>query len=752
MEILKKALVKVDRPGTFCVYGKVPFMAPGIRINAVGDLAFPLQKEQAEKIKEQASYAPFGKGMDTLVDLTVRNVWELNPSEVSVHNPAWKNVLNNITLEVGKALGVNQNITPHFYKLLLYEKGSFFLPHQDTEKEDRMFATLTITLPSHHRGGDFTITHEGEKVSFSFEREEDLYYVQYAAFYADCKHEVKSVTEGYRLTLIYNLTFSGDSQLMEAPKNHRYLPDFIKGLEQLRGSSVEKFVIPLDHEYTEKNLSFQNLKNIDYAKGELMIKAAREADFMIYLAFIHREESGSPEDDGYDSRYYGDHDVSSSSYQMEEVYDESAYIEHWIDPEGKEMMFGRFYLEDEEFIEPFDFHDYEPYQQEYEGYAGNYGPSLDQVYRHAAVILWPQERHFVMLAEKGPKIAVSALRAYFDRYLTTQDESVKQECRAFAAVIIDFWEPKRYYPIQDENLSFREGMLEVLLKLDEPRLISKFIEGVMYYTISGKEGPHLAAAGVKWGWSIIAELLNIPKHLEEDQSESLSLLLKALCLGDKTREREQFCQQFFSEVIMHIREYKSAKDRNSYAYSKTASRKNTLVGIVQSASWLKIADRAADFFDHVLQKEDKWSLDRVVLPFLVEMPEEQKSIYDPFIFDDLASKVSKLLKEHLATPLVEPRDWVQNVKLPCSRADCEELQAFLLHPEAKVHRFRVNKERRQYLHQLIERHNLDMNHVTERKGSPHTLVCTKTRRTWEKLKKQRAYREHCYKEIRQLLA
>jgi hypothetical protein len=44
----------------------------------------------------------------------------------------------------------------------------------------------------------------------------------------------------------------------------------------------------------------------------------------------------------------------------------------------------------------------------------------------------------------------------------------------------------------------------------------------------------------------------------------------------------------------------------------------------------------------------------------------------------------------------------------------------------------VRKNRRQHLHQQIERHGLDMTHVTERRGSPQTLVCTKTRRTYER--------------------
>ena len=37
---------------------------------------------------------------------------------------------------------------------------------------------------------------------------------------------------------------------------------------------------------------------------------------------------------------------------------------------------------------------------------------------------------------------------------------------------------------------------------------------------------------------------------------------------------------------------------------------------------------------------------------------------------------------------------------------------------------------------MIDRHRLDMTHVTERVGSPQTLVCTKDRRTFEQRMKQ----------------
>jgi hypothetical protein len=92
---------------------------------------------------------------------------------------------------------------------------------------------------------------------------------------------------------------------------------------------------------------------------------------------------------------------------------------------------------------------------------------------------------------------------------------------------------------------------------------------------------------------------------------------------------------------------------------------------------------------------------------------------------------TKLLarSEHPPEP---PKDWRQARKIRCTCADCRELQAFLLDPVEQTHRFAVRKDRRRHLHEQIQRHRLDMTHETERRGSPQTLVCTKTRRTYER--------------------
>jgi hypothetical protein len=83
-------------------------------------------------------------------------------------------------------------------------------------------------------------------------------------------------------------------------------------------------------------------------------------------------------------------------------------------------------------------------------------------------------------------------------------------------------------------------------------------------------------------------------------------------------------------------------------------------------------------------------------------------------------------------PPEAPIDWRQNIQLSRACVDCRELQAFVLDPMAQVYRFRVRQDRRQHLHGMIDRHGLDMTHITERKGSPQTLVCTKDRRSYRR--------------------
>jgi predicted 2-oxoglutarate/Fe(II)-dependent dioxygenase YbiX len=117
---------------------------------------------------------------------------------------------------ITEGLGVDGLVQAKLYKLLIYDQGSFFVPHRDTEKVSRMFATLVLALPSVSEGGELIVRHKDREARLDLRGEEQSD-VAFAAFYADCVHEVLPVTKGYRLVLVYNLVRRGAGRLPKVP-------------------------------------------------------------------------------------------------------------------------------------------------------------------------------------------------------------------------------------------------------------------------------------------------------------------------------------------------------------------------------------------------------------------------------------------------------------------------------------------------------------------------------------------------------
>ncbi len=89
-----------------------------------------------------------------------------------------------------------------------------------------------------------------------------------------------------------------------------------------------------------------------------------------------------------------------------------------------------------------------------------------------------------------------------------------------------------------------------------------------------------------------------------------------------------------------------------------------------------------------------------------------------------------------ARPPEPPRDWAQAVRLGCDCEHCARLAAFCADPVERVGRFPLRADLRGHLHQQIDSHRLDMDHETERRGRPYTLVCTKNHASHERRLKE----------------
>src|SRR5205809_327466 len=78
---LAEAIGQATRSAHFCVAGTLPVVDPGIDVNGLGALRFPLKRAMAKELVAHCQVAPYGKGTQTLVDRKVRNTFELDPKK-----------------------------------------------------------------------------------------------------------------------------------------------------------------------------------------------------------------------------------------------------------------------------------------------------------------------------------------------------------------------------------------------------------------------------------------------------------------------------------------------------------------------------------------------------------------------------------------------------------------------------------------------------------------------------------------------
>jgi len=240
------------------------------------------------------------------------------------------------------------------------------------------------------------------------------------AFFADCEHELKPVTKGFRLALIYNLIMKQEGQDDQAQSQ---LPsaDFLTGemikLQKLGWKSANichRYV--MKHKYTPTNLSLANMKGRDRLVVDLLRSVQDENGHPLYslsLVLLTRHQSGQAAFDHF--RRYDDSEDEKGSHVMEEVYEDSTNIDYWIGPDGTKIrnwknlsIFENSLLIDGDMDDMFDENE-SPDEEEYEGYTGNEGPTLDYWYYRSAVIFCPMSNAIKLTKELGFSAAISIL-------------------------------------------------------------------------------------------------------------------------------------------------------------------------------------------------------------------------------------------------------------------------------------------------------------------------------------------------------
>ncbi|KAI0479394.1 hypothetical protein GGR56DRAFT_690765 [Xylariaceae sp. FL0804] len=293
-EYLHACLEEIQATGAFATSRRHgSYVNPGL---TVGDtlIPLPLVPRDAETIKSRCRQAPFGRGEETVVDTSVRNTWELDHTHFKIANPVWKAYLDVLVREAAQALGM-AGVRADPYKLLLYEQGSFFHRHKDSEKAPGMIATLVICLPSLHEGGSVELSHAGKTTIIDTAKASNFSLTS-LAWFSDVTHEIKPLESGYRLVLTYNIIHTGGVKA-SAGLAERQVGRLRSLVSQWKSvpKGPEKLVYLLEHKYTQDSLSLKHLKGRDKGVCHALQHVAAETGCVVLLAKMTR----TTDDDDY---------------------------------------------------------------------------------------------------------------------------------------------------------------------------------------------------------------------------------------------------------------------------------------------------------------------------------------------------------------------------------------------------------------------------------------------------------------------
>lgn len=693
-EQISTVLNNIKGDTNFVSSGTISFIIPGLTIDGVGEVGFPLQKEMAEKIIQQAHTAPFGKGAETLVDKTVRNTWEINKEEVNFCNEKWDAKLKKIIQKVKEELSLeDENITANFYKLLLYEKGSFFKPHKDSEKEKGMFATLVITLPGEYEGGEFVIEFDNKQKIIG--RNIDKFDIQYTAFYADCSHELLEVKSGYRLSLVYNL-IKGNKTVDLGPvaTGHHVnslLPLF-KQVMQIEGCPPLAYI--LEHQYTPENFSMSLLKRNDNLKTQVIVEAARQVGMYINVGLLTHYFMGGIEDDG-NYNYYS-RDVDPEECEIGEVYDSSTELENWI--LNNVPKIGTLSNEEVTILNEKKYSDEEPLQKEAEGYTGNAGMTAEYWYHYGAVIFGSNESILKTLQQSNNSVKLE----WIDYFLAGSTSDIGKAKELLFSI----------NTTENEHCNYNL-IVPLVLQLDADE-IDKVIPVLTHYTdLFSTEG-----------------LLQILTYLKADklaililnslQLNKLSILLKWLQIINELETEnlpvKEKLSPYYTQVFLSLEQiFKKKEYYNDDDYE-------TKIAIIRC---LILLDIKVDI-QYIIQQLFTTHLSRkflykVLHPALLQTKDSSNNIWK-----QLKQIAINILEADTKQQPQAPTDWTRG--FPDIAANSDKLimlKAFLLNPNMQQMTYAKAEKERSEVSAIINAYHLDISCAVIKKGSPHQLVLTK---------------------------
>ena len=758
-EQITRALHSLDEQCAFCCRHTAGCENLRLEVNGVGEIRLPISGRQARELRKVARPARFGIRDRTVLDREVRDTWEIARSRVKFDQRRWRQTLDPQLESIRCELGLPEDtrLEARFHKLLVYEPGQFFRAHQDSEKGEDMIGTLSAVLPSSYRGGTEVIEHRGEKVNYRRTRGSGRT-LTFIAFYADCHHEIKPITDGYRIVLVYDLL--ARKLPTDQRADHR-APGDVAEVNALAAALARYFAAPtsehahappvfaekliylLDHDYTQSSLSWHRLKGVDATRVAALRAVAEHEDYEIHLALADIHESWDCADDSpsWDYRghaYYRDEDEDEDDedsddadgdlaehLELIELLESEVQIRHLIEPSGKKSGISSLDVFDSELCHTKATDELEPFRMEHEPFMGNYGNTVDRWYHRAAVVLWPRGRAFAIRSKGDPSWAMMELARRLKN-------SGVQDAREAARSLRPFW-PRAVHQAKGKRLLGRT--MKVASALGDRELAAALLEPFTLEDFVASSVPSLAPLldgyGVEWFQQVCVKWDPDTRWYGADHRRAWFEHLPELCIA--LRGQESAAMTRLAQWLL-AREWDCARAAASGALTDPHHpRVREVLSVI--AAWMMYVVEGCTHAGNARVHDDIMAFilaDHTSLPAeaLIAALRGCRARLAPKQLRTLAlGEVHECAVSTLSAALSKPGrsvdDWSIEPPMTCTCALCKTLGRFLAAPDQRRLDWPLASEGRRHVHEQIDGYDLPVSHSTRRSGRPYTLMLAK---------------------------
>ena len=456
------------------------------------------------------------------------------------------------------------------------------------------------------------------------------------------------------------------------------------------------------------------------------------------------------EESGYGT-YFGWEEVveyyDEDDFQLEEFIEAACWLEGWTGLDGAAVNFGRVEIMAGELMPEGRLDPEDPDSERVLEASGNEGATIERLYRRAALVVWPKENIPGIMGRAGAGSLVSFLAAEWER--VREGVPISGSIRELALQVVEHWPARPHHAVHSREGTWAEHCthaLELLCSIGNREATGRFLNDVVISGYDGAMNGALVTTAAAIGVGDMREpLCELAISRLEQQTESIVDLASALCErlddgGDASWHaalRDMvtiICVQMPSvqrqpKTGDHIDWHRRTIRAEPNPLPTTTL--NQLFRLLWRFNLIREVDAAVTL---ISERADLATPDRSIpallnaMSFGPDVPIEYRKALGQLWL--LGANYLLSRSEHPPQP---PANWVISSQgLTCKCEYCAELRRFCKDPASNICHIRVRQDIRAHLRNEIDRRGIDIRYETERTGRPYALVCTKTRRAFDR--------------------